>query len=150
MNARVCSKCGRPPVGTPLVLVSESLEQIVICPACAAADHASTIHTIEEADHFIAEATDQLRILEKVISQQPKMPDVPPELQAVSMSPLSVYQTLQTHLAAFNSRRMELMTLADSEQVLQYEICKAIETEDFERAAMLKSRLSSSRERESG
>ncbi|KAA1257960.1 hypothetical protein LF1_04510 [Rubripirellula obstinata] len=131
-NAK-CSKCGQPAAGMLVGLAK--------CASCSAAEHASTIHTIEEADEFIADATRNLQKLEAYISKHPEMPEIPQGLEAFAMTPLTAYHNLQMHLAAFKSRRMALVTATDSKEMLDYEIRKAIEAEDFERAAILKSRI---------
>jgi hypothetical protein len=96
---------------------------------------------MEEIDSLIEEVSEQLAILEKIIGKVPKMPAVPGGLAAFAMTPLSVYGTLQDHLAAYKTRRMKLMTEIDSQARLKYELDKAIESENFERAAELNDKL---------
>ncbi len=113
----------------------------MICGRCAADDHAAGLVSIEEADHFIEETTMNLEKLEELIKLCPETTPVPEELEPFAMTPLKVYRALQAYLAAFKSRRMELMTEMGSEQRLQYEIRKAVDAENYELAAELKKQL---------
>ncbi len=141
---QVCSQCGREAAGGTLIaLVSTAQPSSThfLCGRCAAEQHASTLHTVEEADRFIAEVTEQLATLEKMISKFPQMPEIPQGLGALALTPLTVYSTLQFHLAAFKSRRMKLITEIGSEERLRYEIRLAIEAENYELAAELQKQL---------
>ncbi len=140
----VCSQCGQVATGyasAAFVSPSQPGTPFILCGRCAADQHASTLHSIEEADQFIADAIEQIAVLEKIISKSPKMPEVPEGLGALAMTPLTVYRTLQAHLAAFKSRRLTLITEAGSEERLQYEIRQAIEAEDYELAGKLQKQL---------
>ncbi len=144
---QVCSQCGRDAAGctiTALVSGAQPSSAYFLCGRCAAEQHASTLQTIEEADRFIAEVTEQLATLEKIIVKHPQMPEVPKGLESLAMTPLTVYGTLQYHLAAFKSRRMKLVTQSGSEERLRYEIQQAIEAENYELAAELQKQLAQS------
>jgi hypothetical protein len=88
-------------------------------------------------DHFIQETTENLEELEKLITICPQMPRLPEGLESIAVTALTVYRTLQAHLAAFKSRRMEMIAEMESEQRLQHQIQKAVEAEDYELAAEL-------------
>jgi protein-arginine kinase activator protein McsA len=110
----------------------------LLCPRCAAEEHANSFESLEEADQFIEEVNGILKSLENIMAKRPEMPAVPEGMEAGAMTPLSVYRTMQIHLAAFNSRRMEMLTQAGSDARIEYEINKAVNAEDYERAAELK------------
>lgn len=136
-----CSRCMQPIQGmASLTLVASPGQGATrICGRCAADDHAKSLTSIEEADDFIEDTMQSIASLEKIIAKLPEMPAVPEGLEG-AMTPLTVYRTMQLHLAAFKSRRMEMLTEADSEVRLAYEIKKAIEAEDYELAQQLKRR----------
>lgn len=54
---------------------------------------------------------------------------------------MSTYRMLQHHLAAFQIRRMEIITEKDGASVLGYELEKAVQREDFDRATQLRDKL---------
>lgn len=138
-KTKVCLKCGQKLNGFASILMSAPDTQAQLaCPRCAAEEHANSFESIEEADQFIEEINGILKSLENIMAKRPEMPDVPEGMEAGAMTPLSVYRTMQIHLAAFNSRRMEILTAAGSDARIEYEINKAIKAEDYERAAELK------------
>ncbi len=138
---KVCLKCGQGLSGlASLMMVTPTSGATLLCARCAAEQHANSFVSLEEADHFIEEATNLVETLEKFIENCPEMPAVPEGLDTVAMTPLSVYRTMQIHLAAFKSRRMEMLTEVGSRTRAEYEIKKAIEAEDYELAAELKKR----------
>ena len=93
--------------------------------------------SLAEADHFIQETTENLEELEELITICPQMPRLPEGLESIAVTPLTVYRTLQAHLAAFKSRRMEMIAEMETEQRLQHQLQKAVEAEDYELAAEL-------------
>ena len=115
--------------------------RVSYCMACAAKQHADTIHTLEEVDNFIAETEQKLQVLEGLFQKQPKQPEVPEALHSIAMSPMKLYRQMQAFLAAFKVRRMELSTAADSRSVLEYELSRAVERQDYEAASKLRDRL---------
>ena len=115
--------------------------RVSYCMACAAKQHAETIHTLEEVDSFIAETEQQLQTLERIFQKQPKQPEVPEALNAIALTPMKVYRQMQAFLAAFKIRRMELCTATDSRSVLEYELSQAVERQDYETASKLRDRL---------
>ena len=120
--SRRCSKCGQSLKGyasTLFVSVFAPSEAFTICGRCAAEDHAKSLVSLAEADHFIEETTEHLEELEELITKCPQMPPLPEGLESIAMTPLSVYRTLQAYLAAFKSRRMEIIAEMESEQRLQ-------------------------------
>lgn len=135
-----CEKCGQPMDKYASVLLVTSINEKAKpkCPHCAAQEHALTFTSIQEADEFISDTMEMLDKLERIIAKIPEMPEVPKELQPSAMTPLSVYRTLQVHLAAFKCRRLEMITEAGSQERLEYEIQKAVGAEEYERAAELK------------
>ena len=139
-ESRRCSKCGQSFKGyasTLFVSAFAPSEAFVICGRCAAEDHAKSLVSLAEADHFIEETTENLEKLEELITKFPQTPPLPVGLESIAMTPLKVYRTLQAHLAAYKSRRMEMIAEMESEQRLQYQIQKAVETENYELAAEL-------------
>ena len=138
-KTKVCLKCGQNFNGFAAIMMSTSgTHAQMVCPRCAAEEHANSFESLEEADHFIEEVKGILKSLEKIMAERPEMPQVPEGMEAGAMTPLSVYKTMQLHLAAFLSRRMEMLTEAGSDARIAYEINKAIKAEDYERAAALK------------
>ncbi|TVS12593.1 MAG: hypothetical protein EA424_22435 [Planctomycetaceae bacterium] len=122
---------------TLFVSVFAPSEAFTICGRCAAEDHAKSLVSLAEADHIIEETTENLEELDELIKKCPQMPPLPEGLESIAVTPLSVYRTLQAYLAAFKSRRMEIIAEMESEQRLQYQIQKAVEAEDYELAAEL-------------
>jgi hypothetical protein len=96
---------------------------------------------VDDADEFIAETEEQIKIMERIISQFPQMPQGFEGIESVGMTPMSVYRTLQNCLAAYRSRRLELFQAMDREQRLRFELDKAIKAEEYERAAEIKLQL---------
>lgn len=138
-KTKVCLKCGQKLNGFASIMISTpGVQAELSCPRCAAEEHANSFESIEEADQFIEEINGILKSLENIMAKRPEMPDVPEGMEAGAMTPLSVFKTMQIHLAAFNSRRMEMLIEAGSDARIEYEINKAIKEEDYERAAELK------------
>jgi hypothetical protein len=113
----------------------------MMCSRCAIEQHANKLQTVEEADRCIAETMEEIEAVERLLAKFPQMPAVPEGLQGIAMTPLSIYKTFQHYLAAFTSRRLELIQEMGSEARLRYELDKAIETEEYERAAEIKRQL---------
>lgn len=136
-----CSRCGQPTEGMLVLnyVVLPTEETGKICDRCAAEDQAASTESLEETDNRIEEAKDLIARLERLISKNPIMPTVPNGLKG-AMTPLSIYRFMQSHLAELNSRKMELLTEADSKARTDYEIKKAVEAEDYELASELKRR----------
>ncbi|MFN7876177.1 MAG: UvrB/UvrC motif-containing protein [Pirellula sp.] len=138
-KTKVCLKCGQKLDGFASIMISTpGARAEPSCPRCAAEEHANSFESIEEADQFIEEINGILTSLANIIAKNPEMPEVPEGMEAGAMTPLSVYRTMQIHLAAFNSRRMEMLIEAGSDARIEYEINKAIKEEDYERAAELR------------
>ncbi len=138
---KVCLTCGQALSGlASLMMVSPTAGASLLCARCAAEEHARSFVSLEEADCYIEEATGMVESLERIIAKCSEMPKIPAGLEAGAMTPLSVYRTMQIHLAAYKSRRMEMLAEAGSRARAEYEIKKAIDAKDFELAAELKKR----------
>jgi hypothetical protein len=96
---------------------------------------------VDDADEFIAETEEQIKVMERIVSHFPQMPPAFAGIESVGMTPMSVYRTLQNCLAAYQSRRLELIQAMDSEQRLRFELDQAIKSQDYERAAEIKLQL---------
>lgn len=140
----VCSRCGQDPSpygAVTFASADSSAAAEIICGRCAAERQAAGIESLDDVDELIAETEEQIEILDRILSHFPQMPAALGGLESVAMTPASVYRTLQNCLAAFKSRRLELTQAMDSEQRLRHELDKAIESQDFERAAEIKRQL---------
>lgn len=136
-----CSRCGQPLDGVVAMnVVNSSGEKAKkVCARCLADEHANSLTSIEEVDRFIEEVTGSIESLERIIAMCPETLAIPKGMEG-AMTPISMYRTFQIHLAAYKSRRMELMTEMDSKTRIDYELSKAILAEEYERAAELKRR----------
>ncbi len=140
----VCSRCGRDPApygAVTLASADGAPPAEIICGRCAAERQAASIRSVDDADELIAETEEQIKIMERIVSQFPQMPPTFASIESVGMTPMSVYRTLQNCLAAYKSRRLELFQTMDREQRLRFELDNAIKAEEYERAAEIKLQL---------
>lgn len=136
-----CSQCGQEGHTLTTFVNASSMKASFICARCQAEASAKHITDWQELDRIIGEFEGLAASIEQMIKLHPEMPEVPEALASLAFTPLSMYQDLQTSLAVYKIRRMELMTLADSDERLEYELKKAIEEENYERSAEIRDQL---------
>jgi protein-arginine kinase activator protein McsA len=136
-----CTRCGQAAKGMLTMFNVSKMEKSQICGKCRAKEAAAQIKNLKKLDEEIAEYEKLAVMYENLIAKVPKMPEVPEGLEAYAMTPMTAYGELQDFLAAYKTRRMELMTEAGSETRLKYELKKSIEKEDYERSAEIRDTL---------
>lgn len=118
-----------------------NLKTEVICDRCQVSRMVKNIRNIKELDEIIADYEELAKKIEDLIEQHPQMPDVPKGLEPYAQTPLTTYRGVQLGLAELKYRRMELLTKDGSEARLKYDIERALENEDYEKAARLRDQL---------
>ena len=142
-----CTRCGQPAKGMLTMFNISKMESSTVCGKCRAKDAALHFTKLKKLDKEIAEYEKLAGMYEALISRNPEMPNVPESIQAFAMTPLTIYSEIQDFLAAFKSRRMELLTQEGSETRLKYELKKSIEKEDYERSAEIRDKLESKKKK---
>jgi protein-arginine kinase activator protein McsA len=138
-----CTECGQPAKGMLTMFNISKMESKTICGRCRAKKSALRFTKLKKLDKEIAEYEKLAGMYEGLISRNPEMPVVPEAIQGFAMTPLTIYSEIQDFLAAYKSRRMELITQEGSETRLKYELKQSIEKEDYERSAVIRDKLES-------
>jgi UvrB/uvrC motif len=151
-NSPNCSRCGRSDLQLTITLEAVTLKTEQLCPICMGKggpnNNPIPTKTLAEIDAEIAEFEDLATTLEEIIKKAPNFEEnVPPELSRYVMTPQGNYRTVQAMLADLRSQRMVALTHMDSAIRLEYELKKATEAEDFERAAQLRDQLNALRDK---
>lgn len=81
------------------------------------------------------------RKLEEMIKEFPEMPEVPEGLEGIAHTPLSNYKDINIALTELKSRKLELLTQKGSQAMLEYELKKALEAEDYKKSAAIRDQL---------
>lgn len=136
-----CTRCGQPAKGMLTMFNLSKMESSVVCGKCRAKEAALHFTKLKKVDKEIAEYEKLAGMYEELIAKMPEMPQVSEGLEGFAMTPLTAYSEIQDFLAAFKSRRMELLTQEGSETRLKYELKKSIEQENYERSAEIRDKL---------
>ncbi len=136
-----CTRCGQPAKGMLTMVNISKMESSTVCGRCRAKEAALRFKKLKKLDKEIAEYEELAGMYEGLIARNPKMPQVPKFIQAFAVTPLTLYGEIQDFLAAYKTRRMELLTEEGSETRLKYELKKSIEKEDYERSAEIRDKL---------
>lgn len=136
-----CSKCGEEGHSLTIFVNAATMKTDYICSKCQASGMAKSIQSLEEIEELIADYEEISARLEDIIRQHPEMPNVPKGLAAFAHTPMTSYRDVQTGLAELKYRRMELLAAKDGEYRIQYDLKKALATEDYEKAAALQLEL---------
>ncbi len=137
-NKKKCSKCGRTDLTLTMFANISTGEKGALCPICMRKDNK---RSIEDLDTELKEYEKLEKMYAELIESSPEMPDVPDALSAFAMTPLSAYRGIQATIAHLKTQRMEMMTQTGSKERLEYELKKAVESEDFVKAAEVKKQL---------
>jgi protein-arginine kinase activator protein McsA len=133
-----CTNCGAEGETLVTYIHAQTGKTDLICGRCQAKDAANGYKTVAELDSAILKYEKIGSDLEDLIASGIEMPDVPKGLESFAHSPLTMFRDVQFSLAALRTRRVELMTHQDSSQRLNYELKKAIENSDYEKAAKIR------------
>jgi protein-arginine kinase activator protein McsA len=136
-----CTRCGQAAEGMLTMVNTNNRAASTVCGKCRAQEAALAFTKLKELDKEIAKYEELAGMYEGLVTRNPKMPEVPESIQAFAVTPLTLYGEIQDFLAAYKSRRMEIMTQEGSETRLQYELKKSIEKEDYERSAVIRDTL---------
>lgn len=136
-----CSICRREAKGLTTFVNAANFKATYVCVRCQASNMVQDINDPKEIDTLLDEYREMSERMESVIEKHPEMPQLPPILAALAMTPISVYEGVQFVMAELKVRRMELMTQTDSKERLKYELEKALQAEDYERAALIRDKL---------
>lgn len=139
-NKKKCSKCGRNDLTLTMFANISTGEKGALCPICMRKD---SKRSLEDLDKELKEYEKLEKMYAELIQDSPEMPDVPDALSAYAMTPLSAYRGIQATIAHLKTQRMELITQSGSKERLEYELKKAVENEDFVKAAEVKKQLES-------
>ena len=139
-NKKKCSKCGRNDLMLTMFANISTGEKGTLCPICM---RGNKTRTLKEIDDELREYEKIEKSLAEIIQDNPKMPNIPDELASFAYTPLSAYRSTQAAIAHLKTQRMELMTQVGSKERLEYELQKAVENEDFVKAAEVKKQLES-------
>ena len=139
-NKKKCSNCGRTDLTLTMFANISTGEKGALCPICMRKDGK---RSLEDLDNELKEYEKLEKMYAELIQSSPEMPDVPNALSAYAMTPLSAYRGIQATIAHLKTQRMELMTQSGSKERLEYDLKKAIESEDFTKAAEVKKQLES-------
>ena len=139
-NKKKCSKCGRNDLTLTMFANISTGEKGALCPICMRKD---TKRTLDDLDKELKEYEKLEKMYAELIQSSPEMPDVPEELSAFAMTPLTAYRGIQATIAHLKTQKMELITQTGSKERLEYELKKSLEEEDFEKAAEIKVQLDS-------
>ncbi len=145
MKCKICGETDTPGV---TFINASTLSSDYVCLLCQVKGQIVDTNELEELDESIRMYEDLSQKYEELVKVLPPMDEKQKGLPAIS--PLGMYKTIQMALAAFRSRRMEILAGTDKESQLQYEINEALEKEDFEKAAELKKQLEESTDDTSG
>ncbi len=137
-NKKKCSKCGRSDLTLTMFANISTGEKGALCPICMRKDGK---RSLEDLDKELKEYEKLEKMYAELIQNSPEMPDVPDALSAYAMTPLSAYRGIQATIAHLKTQRMELITQAGSKERLEYELKQSLESEEFEKAAEIKSKL---------
>ncbi len=135
-----CKICGKENQAGAVFIHAETKISDYVCLSCQLESEMAGAKELKDIDaniKMMEGAVDKFKtIVEEVGSMEG---EYPPELMA--FAPLSVYKIAEEFLATLKIRRMELLLKEDKTIRLKYELQQAIEKEDFEKAAQLKSQL---------
>ncbi len=140
-----CSRCGRSDLPLTITLNAATFESQKICSVCmqnsGASGKGKRKVDVEKLDKEIAELEDLAKKYEELIKNQPQPDDLPPELARYAVTPMSSYKSIQAMLADLRSQRMAAMTSMEDETRLNYELKKAVASEDYKKSAQLRDKL---------
>jgi len=137
-----CTNCGREGQTLTIYVNASSMKTNYICVTCQAVAMAKSIHNIQELDDLIKDYERMGANMEDMIKNHPAdMPEVPKGLEGLAQTPVTAYKDILLTLAELKSRRVELLIQKGGEAMLEYELKKAVETEDFEKSALLRDKL---------
>jgi hypothetical protein len=140
-----CSRCGRSDLPLTITFNSATFESQKICSVCmhnsGASGKSKRKVDVKKLDKEIAELEDLSKKYEELIKKQPEPDDLPPELARYAITPMSSYKSIQAMLADLRSQRMAAMTSMEDETRLNYELKKAVASEDYKKSAQLRDKL---------
>lgn len=141
-----CSLCGKEDQPISIFHNAETGKTDEICQSCLAVMESQKIKDLAEADRMLQEYEELSQSLESLLKMNPKT-DGPASVPG-AFTPMSMFKGLQTAIAELKSRRMELLTQEDGEFRLRYELKRAVEAEDFEKAEEIRKKLAGDAEGE--
>lgn len=139
-NKKKCSKCGRNDLPLTVFANISNGEKGALCPICM---RGNKTRTLKEIDDELRQYEKIEKSLAEIIQSNPEMPNIPDELASFAYTPLSAYRSAQAAIAHLKTQRMELITQAGSKERLEYDLKKAVENENFVKAAEVKKQLES-------
>ena len=135
-----CKICGKENQAGAVFIHAETKSSDYVCLSCQLESEMAGAKELKALDaniKMLEGAVDTIKsIVEEVGSMEGKYP---PALMA--FTPLAIYKIAEEFLATLKIRRMELLIKEDKTSILKYELQRAIEKEDFEKAARLKAQL---------
>ncbi len=137
MKCKICKKENQ---AGALFINTATSKSDYVCLSCQLEQEMANVTDLRNIDKQIKDLEGAVEQLKYVVEQTGSMKnDFPPELMA--FSPLSLYKTAEVSLAKLKARRMELLLSKDATFRLKYELNKALEKEDFKKAAQLQRQL---------
>ena len=133
-----CKICGETDNAGVTFLNATSGQADYVCLLCQVKEQAKGME-LEELNEQIESYEDLSVKYEELVKRVPPMDETPGFLQA--MTPLSMYKSIQNSLAAFKSRRMEILANMDNETRLKYQLKQALESEDYKKASEIRKKL---------
>ena len=133
-----CSICNKEAELTVPYINAETNETQDICMNCMSKHSIKQTKSVEEIDKVIKEYKKLISDLEELIKKMPEKMDLPEGLEAHAFTPRKLYSSLQKALAELKIQRLEKLTEAGSKVTFEYDLKKAVEEEDYEKAAEIK------------
>ena len=134
-----CTFCGKDNQPVSIFHNQDTGKSDKICASCMAVMESQQVKDLEEADRMLEEYQELSKSLESLIQKSPQIDGA--ESIPGAFTPLSMFKGIQTAIAELKSRRMELLTKEDGAFRLRYELKRAIEEEDYEKAEEIRKKL---------
>jgi protein-arginine kinase activator protein McsA len=133
-----CSNCGAENETLVTLINAQTRKTEFICGKCQSHDAVSMYKSVAELDVAILQYEKIGKDLEDLIATGIEMPEIPEGFEQFAHSPITAFRDIQLILAALRIKRVGLMTHQDSAQRLNYELNRAIEFGDYEKAAKIR------------
>ena len=135
-----CTNCNKESDSLITIVNPETNETMLLCTECRLASKPK-LKSIEEYDKLIKDYENLSEQLEELIKSMPKEPELPDDLASIAFTPTKTYKMIQQSLAHARTERIKKLTEENSEISLKYELKKAIEKEDYEKATEIQNKL---------